>query len=702
MLAVFKKEYLGNFRTTIGWIFLAVEAFFLGWYFRYYGLGEGMPYLSYIVNASLFIFLFSVPVLTMRSFSEEKKMRTDQLLFTVPVPMWKIVLGKYFAACAVFLPIAPLLLVFMLLLRIFGQIPFTENLLTVLCFTCFGLSCIAIGIFISAISDSQITAAILTFFALLLGALMPQIIPMISADENRLTEVLSVFCLTKPFDYSLYGVLYLPSYLYYASIIVIMLLLTTFYLQKHHLRLATKGAVEIILQFVILGLSLYAIIATNFFLHLKPESEKAIDLTYNKIHSLTDTGKAYLSQLTTDVDIYVLADEEEADETIRSTLTFMADYSDLIHVSYVSTETNPYFYMSYTDKEPVPNSIIVESADKFRIIDYYDCYQVTYDYSYNMASGNYEASDYHVTGYDGEGRIIAAVNYVSSGRLPLIGCVTGHDELELPDALKKRIENAGYRTISLNLINYEEISEDVDILFILGPFTDFNTEDAEKVRRFYERGGRGIFVLAFSDSADPTEYYGLLKDFGINVLSGVISEGDSAFYNSNPEYLLPEIVRGDLTDTVYTDLRTKYVYLPFSKALQIMETPGVFCETFLRTTDHSQIRSTGINGPFSVAVYAERYLPDRMNKVAVFGSDYFLYDEINRAVNGSNYDLFLRTLKVISENENMIEIPVKNYSYDPLMVGQAAKSLLSVIFVALIPSVLLFTGGYVWYNRRRQ
>ena len=702
MFAVFKKEYLGNFRTTIGWIFLAVETFFLGWYFRYYGLGEGMPYLSYIVNASLFIFLFSVPILTMRSFSEEKRMRTDQLLFTVPVSMGKIVIGKYLAAVAVFLPIAPLLLIFMLLLNVFGKVPFTENLLTVLCFTAFGLACIAIGIFISAISDSQITAAILTFFVLLLGTLMPQITSMISSDQNRLTKLLSVFSLTEPFDYSLYGILYLPSYLYYGSIIVIMLILTTFYLQKRHLRLATKGALEIIFQFVITGLALYAVIAANIFLHLKPESEKAIDLTYNKIHSLTEAGKSCLDRLETDVNIYVLADETEADETIRSTLTYMEDYSDHIIVNYVSTESNPYFYMSYSDTELAGNSIIVEAADKFRVIDYFDCYQVTYDYSYNMASGNYEASDYHVTGYDGEGRIIAAVNYVATGRLPLIGCVSGHDEFELPDTLKERIENAGYRIITINLLNYDDISEDVDVLFILGPFSDFNQEDADKVRRFYERGGRGVFVLAFSDSADPTVYYELLGDFGIHVLPGVISEGDSAYYNSNPEYLLPEIVRSDITENVYTDLRTKYVYLPFSKALQISEVPGVRCETFLSTTEQSSIRSSGVSGPFSVAIYAERYLPEAVNKIAVFGSDYFLYDEINRSVNGSNYDLFIHTLKKISENDNMIEIPVKSYSYDPLMVSQAAKSILSVLFVALIPSVMLFIGGYIWYNRRRQ
>ena len=82
MWAVFKKEWQGNFRTLTGWIFLAVTIFFLGWYFNYFGLNSGLPYVSYIISAVQFIFLFTLPLLTMRSF--RKRSATKRISCYLP------------------------------------------------------------------------------------------------------------------------------------------------------------------------------------------------------------------------------------------------------------------------------------------------------------------------------------------------------------------------------------------------------------------------------------------------------------------------------------------------------------------------------------------------------------------------------------------------------------------------------------------
>ena len=161
MWAVFKKEWQGNFRTLTGWIFLAVTIFFLGWYFNYFGLNSGLPYVSYIISAVQFIFLFTLPLLTMRSFSEEKRYKTDQLLFTSPVDVWQIILGKYLAAVSVFLPVIPILAIYPLVLGIYGEVPFAENALAICGFLFFGLAALAVGIFISALTDHRSGADLL-------------------------------------------------------------------------------------------------------------------------------------------------------------------------------------------------------------------------------------------------------------------------------------------------------------------------------------------------------------------------------------------------------------------------------------------------------------------------------------------------------------------------------------------------------------
>ena len=116
MFAILKREVKAYFQTVIGWLFIAAVLVVYGLYFYVYNLRAGYPYISYSLSAIAFIMLITVPVLTMRSFSEERHSRTDQLILTAPVSVGKVVLGKYLAMAFVFtidmviIAITPLLL----------------------------------------------------------------------------------------------------------------------------------------------------------------------------------------------------------------------------------------------------------------------------------------------------------------------------------------------------------------------------------------------------------------------------------------------------------------------------------------------------------------------------------------------------------------------------------------------------------------
>ena len=97
MRAIYRKEIKTFFGSMLGWVFLAVNLFFGALYFRANGLILGYPYVSYVISGVIFIFLCSLPIISMRTFAEEARLKTDQLLFTSPVPIWKIILGKYLA-----------------------------------------------------------------------------------------------------------------------------------------------------------------------------------------------------------------------------------------------------------------------------------------------------------------------------------------------------------------------------------------------------------------------------------------------------------------------------------------------------------------------------------------------------------------------------------------------------------------------------
>ena len=102
MKAIYKRELRSYFTSMIGCAFAAVLTVIGGVYFMVYNLTSGYPYFSYSLSGVIFAVLITVPVLSMKCFAEERKNKTDQLLLTSPVPLTKIILGKYFAMITVF------------------------------------------------------------------------------------------------------------------------------------------------------------------------------------------------------------------------------------------------------------------------------------------------------------------------------------------------------------------------------------------------------------------------------------------------------------------------------------------------------------------------------------------------------------------------------------------------------------------------
>ena len=92
MWAVLKREFRACFQSVVGWLFLAATLAFYFLYFYVYNLSYGYPYIAYSLNAMTFLFLVTVPILTMRILAEERHSKTDQLILTAPVSVGKIVL----------------------------------------------------------------------------------------------------------------------------------------------------------------------------------------------------------------------------------------------------------------------------------------------------------------------------------------------------------------------------------------------------------------------------------------------------------------------------------------------------------------------------------------------------------------------------------------------------------------------------------
>lgn len=219
MKAIWKRELTSLFHNVIAWLFLGVTLFLFGLYFFVYNLSYGYPYIAYSLSAISFIFLITVPVLTMRVLAEERRARTDQLLLTSPVSVGKIVFGKFLALATIYTISVLVICIAPVVLLLFGEIPVLETYVAIFGFWLYGLACIAIGEFVSSLTESQVISAVITFALLFGGYMMQSITGLISSSGNLLTRILGCYDLLSPLEDLMSGSFSLTAVVYYLSLI---------------------------------------------------------------------------------------------------------------------------------------------------------------------------------------------------------------------------------------------------------------------------------------------------------------------------------------------------------------------------------------------------------------------------------------------------------------------------------------------------
>lgn len=154
MTAVYRRELRSYFSSMIGYVFIAVVVFFIGIYFMANNLFYGDPRFSLTLTNVMVVFLVAIPVLTMKSMAEERRSRTDQLLLTAPVSLTAVVLGKYLAMVTVLAVPLALSCLCPLIIAANGEACLASDYATILAFFLMGCVFVAVGLFISALTES--------------------------------------------------------------------------------------------------------------------------------------------------------------------------------------------------------------------------------------------------------------------------------------------------------------------------------------------------------------------------------------------------------------------------------------------------------------------------------------------------------------------------------------------------------------------
>lgn len=179
MAAVYKRELRSYFQSMTGCVFVAFLIAFTGIYFMAYNMTAGYPYFSYTLSGSIIVFLVGIPLITMRSFSEERRNKTDQLLLTAPVSLGRIVAGKYLAMVTVIAVPNLIFCLFPIIIMSQGTAYLMIDYISIGVFFLLGCVYAAIGMFISSLTESQMIAFIGTFGILLVLYLWDGILSML-------------------------------------------------------------------------------------------------------------------------------------------------------------------------------------------------------------------------------------------------------------------------------------------------------------------------------------------------------------------------------------------------------------------------------------------------------------------------------------------------------------------------------------------
>lgn len=708
MLAIFKREFKSYFQNVIGWLFVAALLAVYGLYFYVYNLKNGYPYISYDLKGIGFIMMIAVPILTMRSLSDEKKTKTDQLMLTSPVSVGRIVAGKYLAMAAVYTIDIALFALSPLVLSIYGKVALSEAYVALFGYWLYGLSCIAVGLFISSISESVIISAILTFAALFLSYMMQSITGLISSSGNLLTKVLNCFDLYTPFENFVSGCFSVTSAAYYVTVILLLCFLTTQSIQKRRWAFSKKmigtGAFSAGMIVVMCAIC----VVVNLVVTALPAKYTSIDCSATKLYSLTNDTKDRVSKLDEDITIYVLNSKKSKDAKIDETINRYKDLPSHIKVKYVDPATSPKFYQDYTDTTPTTNSLIIESKNRSKVIDYNDIYEYdssSYYYGYQSQSS--------ITGYDAEGQITSAIEYVTmdADELPVIYQITGHNETEIGSNFQSVVSKANANLKSLELFNEEKVPEDATAIIINSPTVDFNEEDAQKVIDYLNGGGKALIIGCYAYNDELTNFNKILAAYNVSFKTGVVAENDSSKYYQNPLYLLPTVETTDYT----SDAADGYVFLAGSCAISYPEdTDDVTYTKLLSTSDSavlkkdwknittSKAEDADENGPFTTGLAVNDSSTGA--SIVVFGTPYVVDDSYDNAVSGNNADMFKDVITSMTGNVELASsvIPVKDYTLSNITINTLQAVVTGLIIMIAVPILLIIIGIVVWVMRRKK
>ena len=230
MGAIFRREVGSFFTSSIAYIFLSVFYVFSGFFFFTGTLQSSTTDMSAMFSALFLVVTFLIPILTMKLLSEEKRQKTDQALLTAPVSLWSIVFGKYLAALVLYIIGISVVFVYGLILQYFGPVQWNAVVSNYFAMVLLGAAFIAVGVFISSMTENQMSSAVVSFLVLMILYMIDSIAASVSVGFIK-AFLMSLSFYTRYFEFTI-GIFNLSSVIFYLSVAFLFNFFTVRMLEK--------------------------------------------------------------------------------------------------------------------------------------------------------------------------------------------------------------------------------------------------------------------------------------------------------------------------------------------------------------------------------------------------------------------------------------------------------------------------------------
>ncbi len=489
---------------------------------------------------------------------------------------------------------------------------------------------------------------------------------------------------------------------------------------------ARAGAYSAVLTVIVIA----AAIVVNLIINSFPSKYIKLDTTAQSMFTFDEKTENFIELLTQDVTVYHIAQEGAEDPYLSEVLDRYSDMNSHIKVEKVDPAKQPTFTEKYTEDAVSNNSLIIESADRSKVVPSSEVYYIyceqlggkvdsaTFEYYYQMYYQYYGQALEGTQIFAGENAVASGIDYVTMEDIPNVYLLSGHDEPELNSELTEWLKLANYRTQKLTLTKeslelggttseLSSVPEDADLVIITGLSRDLS-EGELSVLCDYVAGGGDLVVMSYYAMAGYQNFSRLAAAYGIDNNMSLVIEGDPASYSGSPIKIIAEPGEHEMVAGLTN------IYMPYAHAMKLAPTmpENMKGTVLLSTSDKAFAKKTGFDttdknfatkqegdtdGPFALGVLVEC---EGAGNVVWLASDYYMVQENYDGSGTGACDVFTSAVSGLCGIAETISVHTVEIGDSYLNVSESSASLWGVLLIGVIPIAFIGIGLFVWMRRR--